>query len=238
MSRSSETKQIVLKLAKVFFPDRQVESLLKFELKLLVISIYSKVSPFEWLKVLSLKRANDLMINIGSGELRHKGWLNLDYRLSLKKNNLVCDLRRQWPLASQSAKYIFCEHVFEHFGYPDEIKHILAECYRILQPAGVLRVIVPDAERYLRAYVGNDEAFLRQVGGGVTSKICVINKMMRENGFHRYAYDYEKLKELLDECGFRDVTRSRFRESEYKELNLDLDEPERKLVSLYVEAIR
>lgn len=238
MSNGLETKRIVLKVAKLLFPDRQFVSLLNFELKLLAISIYSRISPLEWLKVLSLKPAKDLMVNIGSGELRHEGWLNLDYRLSLKNNNLVCDLRRKWPLATGSAKYIFSEHVFEHMGYPEEIKHVLAECYRLLQPAGVLRVIVPDAERYLRAYVGGDEAFLRQVGGSATSKISVINKMMRENGFHRYAYDYEKLKELLEETGFRDVTRSSFKGSQYKELSLDLDEPERKLVSLYVEAIR
>jgi len=231
-------KAIILKVTMALFPDRQFASLLKFELKLLAISIYSRLSPLEWLKVLSLRRSKDLMVNIGSGELRYQGWLNLDYCLSPSKNNLVCDLRRKWPLATGSVKYIFAEHVFEHFGYPEEIKHVLGECHRILQPTGVLRVIVPDAERYLHAYTEDNETFLRQIGHGEKSKISVINKMMRENGFHKYAYDYEKLKELLEETGFRVVILSSFKGSQYKELNLDLDELERKLVSLYVEAIR
>ena len=150
---------------------------------------------------------------------------------------MPCDLRRKWPLRSGSAKYIFSEHVFEHFGYPDEIGHVLGECHRILRPGGVLRVIVPNAERYLQAYAEDDESFIREVGGESASKLSVVNVMMRENGFHKYAYDYDELERVLRTAGFKNVTRSTLTGSSHHELNLDFDDPQRDLVSLYAEAV-
>lgn len=196
------------------------------------------MSPVEWVKSFSRKSVSDLKLNIGNGPFRHQDWINVDCQLSLKKNDVVCDLRRKWPLRSGSAKYIFSEHVFEHFGYPDEIGHILKECHRILKPGGILRVIVPDAERYLQAYANNDESFVRAVGGNEASKLSVVNVMMRENGFHKYAYDYPELESVLANAGFRNVSRSALGASTHQELNLDLNDDHRDLVSLYVEAIK
>lgn len=234
----SLTKSYLMKLGQTIFPDREFLSILKFELSLLVVALYSKLSPVELFKTIRRQSASDLKINVGAGPFRHEGWLNVDCRLSFGKDDVVCDLRRRWPLPEGSAKYIFSEHVFEHFAYPDQIGHVLRECYRILQPGGVLRIIVPDAERYLRAYATDDETFLRQVSNGSVSKIAVVNVMMRENGFHRYAYDYPELKEILTRAGFVNVNLSSLRASRHPELNLDLDDGQREHVSLYVEAVK
>jgi predicted SAM-dependent methyltransferase len=236
MSERTVPKELLYKTAHTIFPDRQFVSLLKWELKLLLIFIYSKISPVEWMKRLSRKKGEEIRVNIGSGPFRHEKWVNLDCRLTFRKDTLVCDLRRKWPLRSNSVRFIFSEHVFEHFGYPDEIGHILTECRRVLLPGGVLRIIVPNLERYLHAYIENDIAFLTQAGGDAGSKVAVINQVMRENGFHKYCYDYEAMKKLLQETGFSDVQRSSCQASQYEDLNLDYDEPTRKLVSLYVEA--
>jgi predicted SAM-dependent methyltransferase len=234
----SKLKTLVFNFAKIIFPDRQFVSILKYELTLLFVSIYSKVSPVEWAKAGIRKKATDLKINIGNGPFTHPGWINVDCHISLKKDDVICDLRRKWPLRSGSAKYIFSEHVFEHFGYPDEIEHVLHECHRVLQPGGVLRVIVPDADRYLRAYAENDENFVRQVGGDSVTKLSLINTMMRENGFHRYAYNYSELENVLKRAGFSSVRPSSLRASEHRELNLDLNNGQRDLESLYVEAVK
>jgi predicted SAM-dependent methyltransferase len=238
VTKRSMPKTLLLRMAQTLFPDRQFVSILKYELSLLTISIYSKLSPFEWAKRISRRNTTDLKINIGNGPFKHQGWLNLDCSISLKQDVAACDLRRKWPLRSGSAKYIFSEHVFEHFAYPDEIGHVLKECYRILKPGGVLRVIVPDAERYLRAYADDDEGFVREVGGDVASKLSVVNVMMRENGFHKYAYDYGELESVLRNAGFRKVTRSELKASSHDELNLDFNDPQRDLVSLYAEAVK
>lgn len=238
MAPRSKLKTLVLNLTQIVFPDRQFVSILKYELDLLFVSIYSKLSPVEWVKEGTRKKATDLKINIGNGPFKHPGWINVDCHISLKKDDVVCDLRRKWPLRSASAKYIFSEHVFEHFGYPDEIGHVLHECHRVLRPGGVLRVIVPDADRYLRAYADNDEDFVRRVGGDSVSNLSLVNTMMRENGFHRYAYNYSELEEVLKRAGFTSISHSSLGASEHRELNLDLDNGQRDLESLYVEAVK
>lgn len=231
-------KSVLLKLAEMVFPDRQFVSILKYELSLLAISIYSKLSPVEWAKTIRRRNLSDLKVNLGNGPFKHTGWINVDCSISFKKHDVVCDLRRKWPLRSGSAKYIFSEHVFEHFGYPNEIGHILSECHRILKPGGVLRVIVPNAERYLRAYANDDEDFIREVGGDLASKLSVVNVMMRENGFHKYSYDFPELQRVLKSAGFVEITQSGLRASRHQDLNLDFTEPQRDLVSLYVEAVK
>lgn len=234
----SKLKTLVFHLSQIVFPDRQFVSILKYELDLVIVSIYSKLSPIEWAKTRTWKRAGNLKINIGNGPFKHPGWINVDCHISLKKDDIVCDLRRKWPLRSSSAKYIFSEHVFEHFGYPAEIGHVLKECHRVLQPGGVLRVIVPDADRYLRAYADDDENFVRQVGGPSATTLSLVNTMMRENGFHRYAYNYSELAAVLQRAGFASVSPSSLGASQYEELNLDLNNGQRDLESLYVEAVK
>jgi predicted SAM-dependent methyltransferase len=231
-------KQAFRTAARIVFPDIQFVSLLKWELKLLAVHTYSKLSPMEWRKRWLLRNQRDLQINIGNGSLKHGNWINVDCRPSMQDEDLVFDLRRRWPFKSQSVSHIFAEHVFEHFSYPENIEHVMRECHRVLRAEGTLRLIVPDAERYLEAYSARDGEFLRRVRGCASLKMQAVNQVFRENGFHKYAYDYEVLKDLLDSAGFRVVRRSSFRASQCPDLNLDLDEPERRLESLYVEAVR
>ena len=40
----------------------------------------------------------------------------------------------------------------EHIEPREELPRFLGDCHRALEPGGVLRIIVPDAERYLQAY--------------------------------------------------------------------------------------
>lgn len=53
------------------------------------------------------------------------------------------------PLEDNSIDFIFSEHFFEHLFF-DEAAALFKECYRVLKPNGVIRVVVPDAD--LRVY--------------------------------------------------------------------------------------
>jgi predicted SAM-dependent methyltransferase len=231
-------KATLRRAVRVVFPDTHFISMLRWELKLAFIHLCARCSPFERAKLRALKSKNNLKLNIGNGQLNHASWTNIDCRLTSDKNSLAFDLRRRWPLPAESVQFIFTEHVFEHFSYPEDINHVLSECRRVLKPGGMLRAIVPDAGRYLRAYHERDERFLAQLNQNGISQMEAVNRVFRENGFHKYAYDYETMKQLLDVTGFREVSRSDFRSSKTADLNLDLDEPERRLESLYVEAVK
>jgi len=48
-------------------------------------------------------------------------------------------------------KGVFIEHCLEHFSLPAAFA-VLKECWRVLAPGGLLRIIVPDAELYVELY--------------------------------------------------------------------------------------
>src|SRR5438132_451539 len=135
-----QIKDSLREIIKVAFPDLHFISLLKWELKLALVHLYAKLSPFERAKIRALRPQRELKINVGNGPFKHNGWINIDCQLASDKHSLAFDLRRQWPLETGSARLIFSEHVFEHFSYPEEIQHILSECRRVLDKDGVLRV--------------------------------------------------------------------------------------------------
>jgi predicted SAM-dependent methyltransferase len=133
---------------------------------------------------------------------------------------------------------VFSEHVLEHLDYPDSARVFLAEAFRILRDDGVLRIIVPDAGRAAEAYVRGDMDVLSRLAPGETTPIEALNKFFREFGFHRYAWDYPLLERELRDAGFVEVRRAEFRDSLLPELNIDFDDPDRRLQSLYVEAAK
>jgi hypothetical protein len=77
----------------------------------------------------------DLLISITSGILR----------LTL------LGYRSRYSLLSGSLKGIFSEHCLEHFSLRTGFE-VLSECRRLLRLGGSLRIVVPDAERYLDLY--------------------------------------------------------------------------------------
>ena len=58
------------------------------------------------------------------------------------------------------------------------------------------------------------------------------------NHSHRYIYDFESLNQLLLDAGFKKIKKQKYNESFDKELLVDNSDESRKLVSLYVEAIK
>lgn len=59
------------------------------------------------------------------------------------------DIRKRLRFESGSVRAILAEHVVEHVPFLAALD-FFGECWRVLEPAGVLRVAVPDASRFLR----------------------------------------------------------------------------------------
>jgi hypothetical protein len=70
------------------------------------------------------------------------------------------------------------------------------------------------------------------------TKMEVLNKVFSESGFHKFIYDYATMDIVLRKVGFSEVIMSKFRSSSYPDLNVDLDLDNRKIESLYIEAIK
>jgi predicted SAM-dependent methyltransferase len=191
------------------------------------------------------KGRRDLLVNIGCGERGKPGWENVDF-VSSPSVNCVYDCRRGLPFDTDAVKGIFTEHFFEHIDYTEEVPFFLSECNRVLQPGGVIRIIVPDAEKYVRAYCTegwDDLAHVRPLnpdhsdvhfGSKFNTKMEVLNAMFRQYSEHKFAYDFPTLEFLLCRYGFSEVQNSAFGRSTLPELAID--SRDRASESLYVEA--
>ena len=177
----------------------------------------------------SLKLPSDLKLNIGCGSNLKDGWINIDLR---DGSDLQLDLREPIPFENESVSVVYSEHFFEHLNYPDESLYFLREAYRVLKPSGLLSTGVPDAQELLKAYVNGDRDYLRKVDpwqpDWCDTPMHRVNFVFRQGGEHKYAYDFETLKQVLTQAGFVDVERRPFREG--------LDNEARRLGTLYVDA--
>jgi len=144
------------------------------------------------------------------------------------------------PLDDASARRIHCEHFFEHLRFPDEVMPVLAECFRVLDAGGELRIIVPDAARYISAYVRHDSAFfnaMRQLGGAAVpfdTDIEIVNQAFRMGGDHQFAWDLALMQRRLEAVGFEHVEETGYDPTRF----IDQGDEWRRRESLYVAAYK
>jgi len=196
----------------------------------------------------SLANKRGIYANIGCGACGlAEGWVNIDY---IKYENVTYpfDCRKNLPFADGSVKGIFCEHFFEHLDYKNEVPYFLQSCYRSLEKNGVLRVVVPDAEKYLLGYRADGWDMLKKtrpldddltdglIGIRYQTKMQLINEVFRQDGEHKYAWDFETMRLALNNAGFTTIEKMKYLKTHDPALAIDLliREPE----SLYVEAVK
>jgi len=182
--------------------------------------------------------AGEVKLNIGCGDRIAAGWINIDRQG--RAGSCYANVLNGLAFADATVTRIHCEHFLEHLEF-DHARRFLAECLRVLLPGGDLRLVVPDAGRYCEAYAAHDAQFfarLDHLGGAVEAlrtPMQVINQMFRMGGEHRFAWDYETLRDVLLAAGFARVARSHGGDASAGPV-LDGDEWWRELESLYVEA--
>jgi predicted SAM-dependent methyltransferase len=200
-----------------------------------------------------LARLDGCRVNIGCGDRPTPGWVNIELKSSAQ--TYFWDCRRGLPFSDNRVVAIYCEHVFEHFHPEREAPLFLRECRRCLRSGGVLRIAVPDAGAYLRAYGQNWDRLaaldpLDPTEGGWQEKrisykglhtvyrtqMQLINEVFRQGNQHKYAYDEETLLLALRDAGFSREIRQSFSVSLDHEMAPDSEA--RKPESLYVEAVK
>jgi predicted SAM-dependent methyltransferase len=197
-----------------------------------------------------------LKLNLGCGPVQPPGWVNVDgsnrawlaSKLPLIDRSLtrlgalsptefgpqtmVCDLLRPLPWPSQSVACIYAGELWEHFEYPDAVR-ITAECFRVLAPAGVLRVCVPDGPEFWRNYLQlfdremarpkdqRSPQLLRDRIALYFREICTRRQLLGSMGHtHKWQFDEIQLIDLFESQGFVDVARMRLHESRIPDVQL------------------
>lgn len=179
-------------------------------------------------------RGSPVYLNLGSGPrgLKDRRWLNIDGYWDLNVH-FIADFNRALPLDDSSLDGVFCEHVLEHFTIEDA-ERIIADVRRLLKPEGVLRIIVPDAERIMREYFEHPSELAARRKSNTA--IEAVNSYFRQRYEHQFLYDWVAMKEMLARSGFQIVSRKCFGEGDRPDLILD--DPKYEWESLYVEAVR
>lgn len=196
----------------------------------------------------SLASQKNCRVNIGCGKNPIQGWINLD--VVSYPDVYFWDCRLGLPFSDAAVAAIYSEHFFEHLDAKTEARALLRECLRCLQPQGVMRLVVPDAGAYLRAYSGPWEVLAEmrplahmadgwrdnRLGWIYQTKMQFMNAIFRQRAEHKYAYDAETLVLALRQTGFVDVVVQQFGVSIDPKMAPDSDD--RRTESLYVEGIK
>lgn len=220
---------------------RFVVDLVRVEVHSCILSAGNRLLPWRRRKLERLIRQKGLRLNVACGPHVLPGFVNIDLRAS-HRDVVALDCRRPLPFTFDSIAGIRAEHFFEHLEPREEVPLFLAECRRALASGGVLRVIVPDAERFLRAYCRDDLSGFRELAVPIPfpedlpTRMDVVNHTFHQWHEHRWGYDFETLAHRLRFAGFARVERMSFGSSLDPELASDREE--HAPYSLYVDAVK
>ncbi len=199
-------------------------------------------------------------LNLGCGLAVTQGWVNVDaslnalvaswprllhkilYRLSganryysleqycdlLEKHVFVHhDLSHSLPLKDNTADFIYSSHFLEHLFKPDA-EHLLKESYRVLKPGGTVRVCVPDLAYAVLLYSQGKKEQMLENYFFVEDKESFLAR-------HKYMYDFELLKNLLEKIGFVQIERCSYQKGRTPDIDQLDNRPEE---TLFVEAVK
>ena len=90
-------------------------------------------------------------LNLGCGSRFDPEWINVDASSSSPFVR-AHDLSKGLPFADDSFRVVYHSHFLEHLPKKKALP-FLQECYRVLEPGGILRIAVPDLEQLARLYL-------------------------------------------------------------------------------------
>lgn len=171
-----------------------------------------------------------LSLHLGSGSKAIDGWINIDSWPA----QLSLDLRWGLPFTDASADRVYLSHTLEHLFYPHEVHSLLSEIARVLAPGGIVRIVVPDIEIAIAAYVENDLRFFEGRRETSWPDWDIETRLESFLGYagvgphpgmfahaHKYGYDFETLAHALECAGFHTVTRCAYQGSRDSKLRID-----------------
>jgi predicted SAM-dependent methyltransferase len=239
MSIKHKIGALILKLSPV---SPEILSITRVEFRAFRSRLNYRLNPFKRMAVSKFLTSDSINLNIGCGPFGQHDWVNVDL-MKLKNVSFTFDSRKKLPFKSGSVDRIRVEHFFEHLDKKSEVPSFLEECKRAMKQGAVLRIVVPDIEKFITAYYDNDKASWADLGydtdnlpENFDTKVAILNHIFRQDGEHKYGYDFEALKYVLQAHGFRQIVRQHYRKSLDDQLTQDQENHSKH--SLYVDCIK
>jgi len=204
--------------------------------------------------------SEDRRLHIGCANITPSGWINMDgswnawlarypivrrlfgtlglvprdkLGIDWESAIMIHDIRKGLPFPENYMTAIYASHVLEHL-YFHEAKELLRECFRVLCPEGIIRLVVPDLNYIIEGYRKRTS-----IGGEVEDNdaMCPADRLCERIGLparriskknifyycysilkdfhsHKWMYDEQSLSQRLAEAGFINVSKRGFLESE------------------------
>lgn len=186
---------------------------------------------------------------MGCGTVQPEGWINLDcldYGQGVTWD-VMNDIFTQtnaigevvFTAEPEPYDLVVANHLLSCFSHHELLGTVLPNLRKMLRPGGVLRILVPDAEKAIRAYMAGDTEWfplgvdLPDIG----ERLCTYLPWFGES---KSIFVYEYLRGLLRDSGFISVTpalecgQSLYAPTEWEAGSLD----DRCRMSLIVEALK
>lgn len=144
------------------------------------------------------------------------------------KNILVHDVNKGLPFPDNSVDGIYTSHLLEHLSC-SKASFFVHECYRVLKPGSNIRFVVPDLRSYIDKYMQMKKEmprsplpanrFMERLNACQWHKWEAypfplrIYRALKDFLSHKWMYDRESLIGLLQEAGFKDVSKKNFLDS-------------------------
>jgi predicted SAM-dependent methyltransferase len=148
-----------------------------------------------------------------------KGYSEEEYINKIRGTKVLhYDLAYGIPFQDASVPAVYSSHFFEHIAKKDA-ERLLKECFRVMKPGGMIRIVVPSLETEVKKmreaveqYGGGDVKAVQQY---LTSNIIGYNNAYNN---HRWMYNFDEMREVLMGAGFTDVTERTFREGAFPDV--------------------
>ena len=205
-------------------------------------------------------------LNLGCGHITINGYINIDsgwnvlfskipwikkplYKLGIFPEGMLYDLdksiiRMNLPsglrkFKDNSADRIFTSHFIEHVT-PKDSTFTLRECFRILCPNGLIRIVLPDALLWAKAYVANTEACIRDNQSSEEHRNTMFHSVAGgyqtgHKNSHRFMWDIPSMKYNLEKIGFQQITVCSYRSGKDPEMYNADNYPD---ASFFIEAVK
>ncbi len=174
-------------------------------------------------------------LNWGCGNTGAPGWVNSDIKDG-PGIDLSCDIRAGLPVDDDTFDYVASVHALPMISFPDLVP-VLRELRRTIKPDGVLRLVLPDVDKGIAAYLAGDRSHFLVPDDDVRSLGGKFVVHMLWYGWSVTLFTADFIEELLEKAGFRAIAHCKLGQtsSRWPEI-VELDNRESE--SLFVEAVK
>lgn len=117
-----------------------------------------------------------------------------------------------YNFATNTVDIIYASHVLEYFDRI-EVEDVLKEWKRVLKSGGTLRLAVPDFEKLFFVY--DETGNINDILGPLYGRMQMGDKTI----YHKTVYDFDSLKILLEENGFKNIKEYDWRKTEHAQFD-------------------